>query len=66
MMAVRDAVRLVFRTQLEDAPEERIIEARKLLNSIYDSFVARYGALSSRDNSRAFRIRPRSASPPVA
>ena len=40
-MAVRDAVRLVFRTQLEDAPEERIIEARKLLNNIYDSFVAR-------------------------
>ena len=32
MMAVRDAVRLVFRTQLEDAPEERITEARKLLN----------------------------------
>jgi len=44
MMAVRDAVRLVFRTQLEDAPEERIIEARTLLNNIYDSFVTRYGA----------------------
>ena len=58
MMAVRDAVRLVFRTQLEDAPEERIIEARKLLNSIYDSFVARYGALSSRDNIRAFSSDP--------
>ena len=58
MMAVRDAVRLVFRTQLEDAPEERIIEARKLLNSIYDSFVARHGALSSRDNIRAFSSDP--------
>jgi N12 class adenine-specific DNA methylase len=58
MMAVRDAVRLVFRTQLEDAPEERIIEARKLLNSIYDSFVAWYGALSSRDNCRAFGSDP--------
>jgi N12 class adenine-specific DNA methylase len=54
MMAVRDAVRLVFRTQLQDAPEETIVEARKLLNSIYDSFIARYGALSSRDNMRAF------------
>jgi hypothetical protein len=31
MLAVRDAVRLVFQTQLEDAPEERITEARKLL-----------------------------------
>jgi hypothetical protein len=29
IMAVRDSVRLVFRTQLEDAPEERVIEARK-------------------------------------
>jgi len=58
MMAVRDAVRLVFRTQLEDAPDERIVEARKLLNSIYDSFVMRYGALSSRDNIRAFASDP--------
>jgi N12 class adenine-specific DNA methylase len=58
MMAVRDAVRLVFRTQLEDAPEERIIEARKLLNNIYDSFVVRFGALSSRDNNRAFARDP--------
>ena len=58
MMAVRDAVRLVFRTQLEDAPEERIIEARKLLNNIYDSFVSRHGALSSRDNMRAFASDP--------
>jgi N12 class adenine-specific DNA methylase len=58
IMAVRDAVRLVFRTQLEDAPEERISEARKLLNNIYDSFVTRYGALSSRDNRRAFASDP--------
>jgi N12 class adenine-specific DNA methylase len=58
MMAVRDTVRLVFRTQLEDAPEERITEARKLLNNIYDSFVARYGAISNRENSRAFASDP--------
>jgi hypothetical protein len=43
MMAVRDAVRLVFRTQLEDAPEDKITEARRLLNLLYDSFVSRYG-----------------------
>ena len=35
-------------------PEERIAEARKLLNDIYDSFVGRYGPLSSRENIRAF------------
>jgi N12 class adenine-specific DNA methylase len=54
MLAVRDAVRLVFKTQLEDATEERIIEARKLLGNLYDAFVARHGPLSSRENLRAF------------
>jgi hypothetical protein len=58
IMAVRDAVRLVFKTQLDDAAEERITEARKLLNDLYDAFVARYGALSSRDNLRAFGSDP--------
>ncbi len=54
MMAVRDAIRLVFRTQLDDAPEERIVEARALLNDSYDSFVRSYGPLSSRENVKAF------------
>src|SRR5260370_751087 len=58
MMAVRDAVRLVFRTQLEDAREGHIVEARKLLNSLYDAFLARYGPLSSRDNRSAFANDP--------
>jgi len=30
MLAVRDAIRMVFRTQLDDAPSERITEARSL------------------------------------
>ena len=54
MLSVRDAVRAVFQTQLDDAPEERITEARKALGRVYDSFVARYGALSSRENVKAF------------
>jgi N12 class adenine-specific DNA methylase len=54
MMAVRDAVRLVFKTQLDDAPEHRITETRQLLNEIYDSFVHRHGPLTSRENLRAF------------
>jgi hypothetical protein len=54
MLAVRDAVRLVFNTQLHDAPEERIVEARELLGRMYDSFASRYGPLSSRENIRAF------------
>ena len=54
MIAVRDAVRLVFTTQLENASEEMIVEARKTLNWVYDSFVQRNGALSSRENLRAY------------
>jgi N12 class adenine-specific DNA methylase len=54
MLAVRDAVRMVFRTQLDDAPDERIAEARKLLNDIYASFTGRYGPISSRENVKAF------------
>ena len=54
MMAVRDAVRYVFKTQLEDAHDHDIIEARRLLNRMYDAFVYRNGPLSSRDNLRAF------------
>ena len=54
MLAVRDAVREVFRTQLEEANDARIIEARKHLNAIYDSFIWRYGPLSSRENVKAF------------
>jgi N12 class adenine-specific DNA methylase len=54
MIAVRDAVRLVFQTQLDDAPEENITEARRLLNRAYDAFVRAHGPLSSRENIRAF------------
>ncbi len=54
MLGVRDAVRRVFQTQLEDAPEDQIVEARQRLNGIYDSFARRFGPLSSRDNVKAF------------
>ena len=61
MLAVRDAVRLVFQTQLDDAPEERITEARKLLNAVYDSFVAPVRpALLPREH-QGLRRRPRPA-----
>src|ERR1039457_6564310 len=53
MLAVRAAIRVVFGTQLDHAPEEQIAEARRLLNDIYDSFVSRYGPLSSRANVKA-------------
>src|SRR5271170_4392712 len=48
MMAIRDAVRYVFKTQLDDAPEGDILKARSLLNRMYDVYIGRYGPLSSR------------------
>lgn len=54
MMLVRDAVRNVFRTQLDDAPEPEIIAARQFLNRAYDAFVRKHGPISSRENLRAF------------
>ena len=54
MLQVRDAVRDVFRTQLADAPEETITEARRHLNRTYDSFLSRFGPLSAKENVRAF------------
>jgi len=54
MLQVRDAVRDVFRTQLADAPDETIAEARRHLNRIYDSFASRFGPLSAKENVRAF------------
>src|SRR5580700_8217411 len=36
MLQVRDAVREVFRTQLSDAPDQAIVEARRHLNRTYD------------------------------
>src|SRR6266702_3643070 len=58
LLRIRDSVREVFATQLDDAPEEKIIEARQHLNRVYDQFVSRYGCISSRDNSRAFTADP--------
>ena len=54
LMEIRDAVREVFRTQLDDEPETKITAARLALNRIYDQFTRRHGPISSRDNSRAF------------
>ena len=54
MLQVRDAVREVFRTQLSDAPDEAIVEARRRLNRTYDFFASRFGPLNARENVKAF------------
>jgi N12 class adenine-specific DNA methylase len=58
LLQIRDAVREVFSTQLNDEPEEQILEARQHLNSVYDQFVARQGYINSRENFRVFAEDP--------
>jgi N12 class adenine-specific DNA methylase len=54
LMRVRDAVRDVIRTQLDNASDERITEARLHLNSEYDRFVLRFGPIWSKENFRPY------------
>jgi hypothetical protein len=58
MMKIRDHVRAVFQTQLADNTDEIITQARRNLNYAYDSFLAKFGCLSSRENVRAFSDDP--------
>lgn len=54
LLEVRDAVREVFRSQLSDAPEDEIVQARATLGHAYDQFTSRFGPLNSRENVKAF------------
>jgi N12 class adenine-specific DNA methylase len=58
LLRIRDAVRKVFETQLEDAGEEQIREAREHLNQVYDQFVGKFGAINARENYRLFETDP--------
>ncbi len=58
LLRIRDAVRKVFETQLEDAGEEHIREARARLNQTYDQFVEKFGAINARENYRLFETDP--------
>ncbi len=58
MLRIRDAVRVVFETQLEDAGEEHILEARQRLNQVYDQFVSRFGFISQSENTHLFSTDP--------
>jgi N12 class adenine-specific DNA methylase/2'-5' RNA ligase len=58
MIEVRDALREVFRTQIQNAPEPEIKKAIRQLNTVYDHFVAKNGYLSAPQNISAFRGDP--------
>jgi N12 class adenine-specific DNA methylase len=54
MIPVRDAVRAVYETQIVQAPEAKIVAARKKLGSTYDAFVKKFGPVNAAANRRAF------------
>jgi N12 class adenine-specific DNA methylase/TolA-binding protein/predicted O-methyltransferase YrrM len=58
MIRVREAVRDVLRTQLDDRSEDEIADARRRLNAAYDQFASRFGAINESANRRAFRGDP--------
>ena len=58
MIGLRDAVREVRRTQLEEAPAKEIVAARKALEKLYDAFVKAQGPVNNRANIKAFRDDP--------
>ncbi len=54
MIRLRNRVRECLRTQVDDAPEAEIVQARTHLNQEYDRFYSRFGAISEQANTRAF------------
>lgn len=54
MIELRECVRRLIEYQTEGYPDEDIQTEQKKLNSLYDSFTAKYGLISSRGNKLAF------------
>ncbi len=54
MIELRDCVRRLIEYQTEGYPDEEIAAEQQKLNSLYDSFTAKYGLISSRGNKLAF------------
>src|SRR5581483_7609844 len=58
MIKVREAVREVLRTQLDDREEDEVRDTRRQLNVLYDHFVSRFGPINESANRRTFRGDP--------
>ena len=55
LIGLRDCVRTLIEYQTEDYPDEDIQAEQQKLNSLYDVFVRKYGRITARANSTAFR-----------
>ncbi|MCX6917458.1 MAG: DEAD/DEAH box helicase family protein [Verrucomicrobia bacterium] len=58
LIQVRDAVRLCLRAQVESTDDGPVETTRSHLNYAYDRFVAKFGPISERANTSAFRGDP--------
>lgn len=54
MIAIRDSVRTLIELQTNNYPDDEIKAEQNNLNTVYDSFVAKYGYLNSRANASVF------------
>ena len=54
MVAMRDCVHRLMDAQLQDSDDFTIHELQAELNTLYDSFTARFGLINSRPNMQAF------------
>jgi len=54
MISIRDSVRTLIDLQTNDYSDTAIKEEQTRLNSLYDSFTAKYGLINSRANTSAF------------
>ena len=55
LIGLRDCVRTLIEYQTEDYPDEDIQAEQRKLNTLYDVFVRKYGRITARANSTAFR-----------
>ena len=58
LIQVRDAVRGCLRTQIDGSGDEAVVAAREQLNQVYDLYMWRFGPISMRANTTAFRGDP--------
>ncbi len=54
LIKLRDTTRELINLQLEDYPDEYIIEKQQELNDLYDNFTKKYGFINSRANASVF------------
>ena len=54
LMELRDCTRWLIELQTMDASDEMIVSEQRKLNELYDTFTAKHGLISSRENKRAF------------